>query len=209
MDAIRTRIVCTPSMRSMRRLLAVAMGSLIVLGAARPTAADDVIEELQIVTKVRLAADHIEYNGIITAEANAGVFDLYEEAEPRPRTLVIESQGGSAGAAMELGAWILAKGLDVQVDWSCFSSCANYVFLAGQAKILAPRASLMWHGGVTQPISQEQLEQLLDYTLGDLNEQERLRVVPAQLARRAAAAIAAGPRGTDRARDGLLSGPRR
>ena len=123
-----------------------ALGASAAQSAAPPS-------DVELVTKVRLTADRIEYSGIITAEANAGVFELYESAQPKPTALWIESQGGSAGAGMQLGSWVFDNGLDVEVDTYCFSSCANYVFPAGRTKVLASRASLMWHGGVTQPIT--------------------------------------------------------
>jgi len=142
-------------------------------GLAAPTAEHDAPSSIEIVTKVRLTADRIEYSGLITAEANAGVFELYETAQPKPKALRIESQGGSAGAGMQLGSWLFDNGLDVEVDTYCFSSCANYVFPAGRIKVLAPRASLMWHGGVTQPITPEQLEAVLDDTLDHMDETEK------------------------------------
>src|SRR5687767_11700772 len=92
--------------------------------------------DMTLVTKVRLSDCCIEYQGLITSEANDGVYDLYQEASPKPTTVIIESHGGSAGAAMELGNWILDHKLDVRVDTYCYSSCANYVFLAGENKML-------------------------------------------------------------------------
>ena len=130
-----------------------------------------------IVTRVRLTQERIEYSGLITREANAGVFDLYESADPKPRALLIESQGGSADAGMELGAWLFENDLQVQVDTYCFSSCANYVFPSGRTRLLAPHASLMWHGGVTQPITQEELGEVLDETLDGLPEDERRQLL--------------------------------
>jgi hypothetical protein len=146
---------------------------LLCLGALGASAADsDALTNIEIVTKVRLTADRIEYSGIITAEANAGVFELYESAQPKPTALWIESQGGTAGAGMQLGSWVFDNGLDVEVDTYCFSSCANYVFPAGQTKVLASRASLMWHGGVTQPITLDELGAVLDDTLDYMDEIE-------------------------------------
>lgn len=137
-------------------------------------AADEpAVASMQIVTKVRLTTDRIEYSGIITNEANAGAFELYAGAQPKPRMILIESQGGSASAGMELGSWIFENGMDVEIDTYCFSSCANYVFPAGRTKFLTPRATLMWHGGVTQPITAEELGQVLESTLADMGEEER------------------------------------
>jgi len=130
-----------------------------------------------IVTRVRLTADRIEYRGLITHEANLGVFDLYRSAEPKPQTLLIESQGGSADAGMELGTWLFENGLQVQIDTYCFSSCANYVFPSGRTRLLAPHASLMWHGGVTQPITPQELAQVLAEVLDGLPEDERRKLL--------------------------------
>jgi hypothetical protein len=73
---------------------------------------------------------------------------------------------------MQLGSWVFDNGLDVEVDTYCFSSCANYVFPAGRTKVLASRASLMWHGGVTQPITRTELEAVLGDTLDHMDELE-------------------------------------
>jgi hypothetical protein len=141
--------------------------------AAQRAEADFAPDSSQIVTHVRLTEKRIEYSGLITHEANAGAFDLFASAQRKPTALLIESQGGSADAGMELGAWIRENGLDVQIDTYCFSSCANYVFPSGRTRLLAPHASLMWHGGVTQPITPEELGAILDQTLADLPDQER------------------------------------
>lgn len=133
--------------------------------------------ELRIVTKVRLSDCCIEYQGLITSEANDGVYELYEEASPKPTVIVIESIGGGAGAAMQLGMWMLDHDMDVKVDTYCYSSCANYVFLAGRNKLLAPHASIMWHGGTTQPIDRPELEHLLDDMLGALDDDARTAVL--------------------------------
>jgi hypothetical protein len=128
---------------------------------------------------VRLTAERIEYRGLITHEANMGVFDLYQSAEPKPQALLIESQGGSADAGMELGSWVFENSLQVQIDTYCFSSCANSVFPAGRTRLLAPHASLMWHGGVTQPITPAELAGVLDETLSGLAEEERAKLLAA------------------------------
>jgi hypothetical protein len=137
------------------------------------------LDVTNIVTKVRLTAERIEYSGLITHEANAGVFELYQSADPKPQALLIESQGGSADAGMELGTWLFENGLQVQIDTYCFSSCANYVFPAGRSKLLASNASLMWHGGVTQPITPEELAGVLEETLDGFPEEERRQLLEA------------------------------
>ena len=98
-------------------------------------------DTVEIVTHVRLTDERLEYSGLITREANAGVFDLYASADPKTHSLLIESQGGSADAGMELGTWIFDNGLEVEIDTYCFSSCANYVFPAGRTRLLKRHAS--------------------------------------------------------------------
>lgn len=156
-------------------------GLLAFAGAAsaRPLPELPAVEVKNVVTHVRLTADRIEYRGLITHEANMGVFDLYQSAEPKPQALLIESQGGSADAGMELGSWVFDNGLQVQIDTYCFSSCANYVFPAGRTRLLARHASLMWHGGVTQPITPAELAGVLDDTLNGFSEEERDRLLAA------------------------------
>lgn len=153
-----------------------ALACLFLLPICAPSAHAET-NEMTIVTKVRLTDCCIEYQGLITSEANDGVFELYQEASPKPTTILIESHGGAAGAAMQLGMWMLDHELDVRVDTFCYSSCANYVFLAGRNKFLAPHASIMWHGGVTQPINRADLEHLLDDMLGALDDEARVAVL--------------------------------
>jgi hypothetical protein len=159
-----------------------ALAYVLLLALASAASAHPVVEApafdvKNIVTRVRLTADRIEYRGLITHEANQGVFDLYRSADPKPQTLFIESQGGSADAGMELGTWLFENGLQVQVDTYCFSSCANYVFPSGRTRVLAPHASLMWHGGVTQPITPQELAQVLEEALDGLPEEERRQLL--------------------------------
>jgi hypothetical protein len=144
---------------------------MLLLISAQPARAEST--DVRIVTKIRLTDCCIEYQGLITSEANESVFDLYQEASPKPTTLLIESYGGGAGAAMRLGRWMLDNEIDVQVDTYCYSSCANYVFLAGRNKLLGTHASLMWHGGTTQPIKRADLEHLLDDMLSSLEPEAR------------------------------------
>ena len=144
---------------------------------SRPAEETPRLEVTNIVTKVRLTTERIEYSGLITREANAGVFELYDSADPKPHALLIESQGGSADAGMELGSWLFEQGLQVQIDTYCFSSCANYVFPSGRTRLLAPHASLMWHGGVTQPITPRELAGVLEETLAGLPEEERRQLL--------------------------------
>jgi len=112
-------------------------------GAASPDAsassAEILIQDLSII-----------YRGTISRESNDRLFNLVETADPFPTALVITSKGGDTMAGMELGRWVFRHGLDVIVTELCLSSCANYVFPAGNKKILGANAVLAWHGGAMQ-----------------------------------------------------------
>ena len=166
------RAAATPHSVAMKSHTSVVACLLMLAGLAHAESTD-----IRIVTKIRLTDCCIEYQGLITSEANEGVFELYETASPKPTTLVIESHGGGAAAAMRLGSWMLDNELDVRVDTFCYSSCANYVFLAGRNKLLASHASLMWHGGTTQSIQRPDLEHLLDDMLSSLEVEARDAIV--------------------------------
>ncbi|HEY0975064.1 MAG TPA: hypothetical protein VGE57_11265 [Solimonas sp.] len=75
---------------------------------------------------------------------------LYAQQDPPPTRLRIDSEGGNVHLALNLGEWIQARELDVEVLGQCASSCANYVFTAGRRKLLHPDSVLLWHGGAFQ-----------------------------------------------------------
>lgn len=66
------------------------------------------------------------------------------------RRLVIDSTGGDVNIGIKFGHWVRDLQLDVEVTAFCFSSCANYIFPAGKAKIIGPKALVGWHGSTFQ-----------------------------------------------------------
>ena len=64
--------------------------------------------------------------------------------------LIVNSAGGDVAAGIKLGRWVKAHNLDVEVQGQCKSACANYVFFAGNRKIIAPRSIVLWHGSMEQ-----------------------------------------------------------
>lgn len=98
-------------------------------------------------TAVTRSGKVLHYVGYLSAAANAQVRALDDGAVTR---LLIRSRGGDIDLGMELGRWVFDRGVDVEVDGYCLSSCANYVFPAGRRKILAADSQLGWHGGAMQ-----------------------------------------------------------
>ena len=90
------------------------------------------------------------YEGTLSEAANARIFELYQNANVKPRLIRMTSAGGDIILGMDLGEWVFQNQLDVEVVDHCFSSCANYVFTAGRTKYLNPDSVLMWHGGAYQ-----------------------------------------------------------
>ncbi|MEX2376207.1 MAG: hypothetical protein WD942_11605 [Dehalococcoidia bacterium] len=120
----------------------VMAGVAVIVGcASTPQAAADPETRIEPGQQGRIV-----YTGPITSAANERVFDLYDESVEKPDVLFISSGGGSVEAALDLAEWVLLHEMQVEVGTVCFSSCANYVFLAGRTKRLARESMLGWHG---------------------------------------------------------------
>ncbi len=124
-------------------LLFIAAALLVGCASVSPTGNTGVAEIL-------IKDGSIIYRGLISHASNDRLFKLAESIDLIPTTLVITSKGGDAIAGIELGRWVFRNNLDVAVTEYCLSSCANYVFPAGNGKTLEPSAALAWHGGATQ-----------------------------------------------------------
>lgn len=66
----------------------------------------------------------------------------------------IISEGGALGAALDIAEPIADAGVAVIAGGMCISSCAQFIFMAGSPKIIAPGAIVAMHGG---PIRLERL----------------------------------------------------
>ena len=64
--------------------------------------------------------------------------------------LVISSLGGEVYWGLKIGELVYANGWNVRVRGLCFSSCANYIFPAGQSKIIEAGGIVGWHGSARQ-----------------------------------------------------------
>lgn len=90
--------------------------------------------------------NRLNYRGILSAAANEKLFALYSHADPKPTVLAISSGGGNTNLGMDVGEWIAANKLDVVIERYCASSCANYIFTAGNNKYLYRDSIVLWHG---------------------------------------------------------------
>lgn len=133
----------------MQRLAAALLASVLLSPlaacASRPTTADPPETRVELDEEGRIA-----YLGPITAEANARAREIFEATGGGPGTILVSSGGGSTRAGLDLADWILDHDLDVEVGAYCLSSCANYVFRAGEAKKLNEDSMVLWHGSAWQ-----------------------------------------------------------
>jgi hypothetical protein len=97
--------------------------------------------------KVKVAGDTLYYTGNLS-KASSAVFDaaVVEIQRDQITQIVISSSGGKTVAGRNVGRWVHAMGLVVKVDVMCFSSCADYLFPAGRARVIRANAFVGWHG---------------------------------------------------------------
>ena len=92
----------------------------------------------------------IHFDGLISQASVAKVRALLE-ADGSLTEFAIQSGGGDVEAGMALGGMIRDRGMDVRVVGDiCLSSCANYVFPAGNRKFIERGALVLWHGSLLQ-----------------------------------------------------------
>lgn len=88
------------------------------------------------------------FNGLIdTNSAKA----LIEQIGNGASLIVITSEGGSVKDALDVAREMRLNQVALQVQEYCFSSCANYLFVAAVQKKLQPGAVLGFHGGASGP----------------------------------------------------------
>jgi hypothetical protein len=131
-------------------------GLLLVTGAASAQAAPqqrpaDIERASAEPAQMRVLGDTVYYTGNLS-KASSGAFDVAVTGLARGQVtrLVISSGGGDTVAGRHVGRWVRDMALVVEVDVICFSSCADYVFPAGRARVIRGDAFVGWHGNERQ-----------------------------------------------------------
>jgi hypothetical protein len=93
---------------------------------------------------VRFSAGGAYYSGAISTEQNHQLFELVKGKTVE--RLIITSSGGDVEAGIALGTWVYEHNLNIEIPEYCLSSCANYVFTAGDKKSIREGAIVDWHG---------------------------------------------------------------
>ena len=98
-------------------------------------------------TVISMHENILEFDGDITEESADEFFRIDKIGVSKIR---LNSRGGDAELAIRVGYWIFDNKIDVEVLDYCNSSCANYLFPAGQGKFLHKDSAMVLHGGAFQ-----------------------------------------------------------
>lgn len=118
---------------------------------------DGATDRIRVSDGVRVERERqrLRYRGELTENGLDALKSLAAGSEIK--VLEIDSAGGEIVVGMDFGLWIHERGLDVEVNRACLSSCANYVFPAGRHKLIGPGAVVAWHGSARQAGLLEQM----------------------------------------------------
>lgn len=98
--------------------------------------------------RIRKEGRNIKYVGELTPEGLSQLQTLTKNESIS--SLTIASGGGEVSVSIDFGVWVFENGLDVIVEKACLSSCANYIFPAGNKKTILPGGLVAWHGSIMQ-----------------------------------------------------------
>jgi hypothetical protein len=129
-------------------MVAAGCASTTVLGGDKPPEIERARAEP---AQVRVQGDTVTYTGNFS-KASTAAFDAAVAGITRGQVtrLVISSGGGDTVEGRHVGRWVRDMGLVVEVDVICFSSCADYIFPAGRARVIRADAFVGWHGNERQ-----------------------------------------------------------
>lgn len=129
-------------------LVAAGCASTTVVGGDKPPEIERARAEP---AQVRVQGDTVTYTGNFS-KASTAAFDAAVAGITRGQVtrMVISSGGGDTVEGRHVGRWVRDMGLVVEVDVICFSSCADYIFPAGRARVIRADAFVGWHGNERQ-----------------------------------------------------------
>jgi hypothetical protein len=100
--------------------------------------------------QVRRVEDTVCFAGEIDPDsARRFLAVLAEIPAHRPITVVVRSAGGRVLSGLDMGEALLPRPVTAVASSICASSCANYVFMAADRRVIAPESVLVFHGGMT------------------------------------------------------------
>lgn len=132
--------------------------------------------------------NEITITGEIGVNSYVQFKEIFDKSIITPKRILIDSGGGDSLAALAIAKIIQQHRINVEVNNFCASSCANYIFIAGNEKIIGPSAIIMFHGGPIQEnmmqLSRE-AETFLTInkietveTFGEINKEGTIKLTP-------------------------------
>lgn len=134
----------------------------------------------------RVEPDGICFAGDITSESSAAFVETLSGFNPdTPLVVVLTSEGGEVNAGMAMGEALVPYRATVVAHRVCASSCGNYLFTAGDRRVIDDGALLLFHGGarlideaelreaIAPQVPADQLEAQVAGVLADLEVQIR------------------------------------
>jgi hypothetical protein len=128
-----------------------AAGSAAAASEAPPERPPEIERARAEPATVRVEGDTVVYTGNFS-KASSAAFDAAVAGVRRGQVtrLVISSGGGDTVEGRHVGRWVRDMAIVVEVDVICFSSCADYIFPAGRARVIRAGAFVGWHGNERQ-----------------------------------------------------------
>jgi hypothetical protein len=134
----------------------------------------------------RVGPDGLCFAGDIRSESSAAFVETLSGFDPdTPLVVVVTSEGGEVNAGMAMGEALVPYTATVVAHRVCASSCGNYLFTAGDRRVIDDDALLLFHGGVrlidadelrealAPQLPADQLETQVAAVLADLGRQIR------------------------------------
>lgn len=114
-------------------------------------------------TEIRVlvgGASTLCYSGQIDVEGAGRFLDALSKLPDGPVDVVVRSLGGDVEFAMDMAEALVSRGYDLYVSSSCGSSCANYLFLPANRRVVLASSFVLFHGGMSPGFEATLREQL-------------------------------------------------
>jgi hypothetical protein len=141
------RLIYKTGHNSRRALLLFAIAAVWSMTALAGDKPPDIERARAEPAQVQVRGDTVYYTGNFS-KASTAAFNTAVAAIKRGQItrMVISSGGGDTVEGRHVGRWVRDMALVLEVDVICFSSCADYVFPAGRARVIRSGAFVGWHG---------------------------------------------------------------
>ncbi|WP_067700460.1 hypothetical protein [Erwinia sp. ErVv1] len=106
----------------------------------------------QINPTLKIDGETLFFDGLITRASQKEVIKLLTHNDIK--TLSVNSMGGDVQSALDIANILYTRKINIAVRTVCASACANYLFPAGQEKIIGNNSYLLWHGSAGSPAEQ-------------------------------------------------------